>query len=170
LSWSNVTTKFSRFYFYCNVSFIFMFYCHIFTAMHVVIPQKCALPLSCDHNLSLKVTFVSIQNLSTLPTSVATLSTLPSSTTSRTKWYWTPMCFVLEWKVGFLAMCKALWLSQYTIICSFLCLSSSINLCIQIASLHAWVAVMYSSSVVDRATIVCNLDNQLTAPPASVNT
>jgi len=29
---------------------------------------------------------------------------------------------------------------------------------------------MYSVSVVDKATTVCNLDSQLTAAPASVNT
>ena len=39
---------------------------------------------------------------------IFSISTLPSSTTSRTKWYWTLMCFVLEWKAGFLAICKAL--------------------------------------------------------------
>ena len=89
---------------------------------------------------------------------------------SLTKWYCTPICFVLEWKAGFLAICMALWLSQYTEIFYCLCSSSSINLWIQIASLYAWVAAIYLTSIIDKATTICNLDNQLTTPPASMNT
>lgn len=44
---------------------------------------------------------------------------------SRTKWYWTQMCFILEWKAGFLARCKALWLSQNKEMYSCPCSSSS---------------------------------------------
>lgn len=54
--------------------------------------------------------------------------TLPSSTTSYTKWYFTPMCFVLEWNVGFFGMCMTLWLLEDKIIFYFLCPSSSISL------------------------------------------
>jgi len=95
---------------------------------------------------------------------------LLSSITSLTKCYWTPIGFILEWMVGFLAMSKEFWLSQYTIIFCCLCLSSSINLWIQIAFLQALVVVMYSTSTVDKATTICNLDNQLIALFASVNT
>ena len=97
-------------------------------------------------------------------------STLLSSTTSRTKWYCTLICFVLEWKTGFLAISKALWLSQNTRV--FYCLwpSSSNTICIQIASLQACVAAMYSASVVDRGTTACSFETQLTVAPASVNT
>jgi len=54
----------------------------------------------------------------------------------------------------------------------FLRPSSSNYLWIQMASLHTCVATIYPAlaSVVNRATTVCNLDNQLTAPLASVNT
>ena len=96
--------------------------------------------------------------------------TVPFSTTSQKKWYWTPMCLVLEWKVGFLAICKALWLSQNKEILFCLYLSSSNKRLIQITSLQAYVAFMCSASIINKATIVWSFETQLTAPPVIVNT
>ena len=117
-------------------------------------------------NLSILIGFVKASARLTF-VSIFCIFTIPSSTTSWTKWYWTPMCLVLEWKMGFLPICKALWLLQNSEIFSCLCRSSFNNLLIQIASLQAYVVAMYSTFVVDRATTVWSFETQLTTPPVS---
>ena len=48
-------------------------------------------------------------------------------------------------------------------------LSSTLSCLIQMASCAALASAMYSASAVDKATLVCFLLRQLTAPPPIVN-
>jgi hypothetical protein len=50
------------------------------------------------------------------------------------------------------------------------CFNLSSNHRSQTTSLAAWAAVMYSASVLERATALCFFDPQLRAPPASMKT
>jgi len=68
------------------------------------------------------------------------ISNVPSSIFSLTKWYWTLICFVFEWNAGFLARCKALWLSQYREMFTRLCSSSASTIFNHTTSLLACVA------------------------------
>jgi hypothetical protein len=110
---------------------------------------RAAMPIASLHQDNF-TTLTYLVKESIIFSNVSTFSntTLLLSTVSLKKWYYTSICFVLEWYVGFFARNIALWMSQFIFIA--LC-SNPIpehNLCNHTAYLLPWVASMYSASVV----------------------
>ena len=61
------------------------------------------------------------------------------------------------------------WLSMWRVVGEDMsCLSSESKSLSQTASLAAWAPAMYSASVLERVTVGCFLELQLTAPPPKV--
>ena len=97
-------------------------------------------------------------------------TTSPDSTRSRTKWCWMSMCFVRAWCIGFLANPIHPWLSSWMMVTPFWgCPMSASKQQSQMASFVACVAAMYFTSIEDRATVTCHLDDQLTGHPLTRN-
>src|SRR5882672_8729778 len=81
------------------------------------------------------------------------------------------MCFVWLWKTAFFVRDMADWLSTKILIFGTGKIFNSLRkVVIQIASLVADVAAIYSASVLERATESCFFDDQLTALPAIMKT
>ncbi len=68
-------------------------------------------------------------------------------------------------------MAMADWLSMWRVVGEDMsCLSSESKSLSQVASLAVWALVMYSALVLERATVGCFLELQLTVPPPKVKT
>ena len=89
----------------------------------------------------------------------------PFSTLSLRKWYLTSMCFVLEWRTGFLATLMALVLSQKSGTWEHSSPKSLMVYVIQSSWEQQLAAATYSASVVDWATLDCLRDDQETKEP-----
>lgn len=76
----------------------------------------------------------------------------------------------MAWKVEFFAKKIALWLSQQIVIYPTSKLILEHNLFIQMASLEACIAPMYTASIVNIAATSCHLFIQLIAPPNIMKT
>ena len=88
-----------------------------------------------------------------------------SSTASRMKWYQTSICLVHEWYLLSLDNAIAPWLLLLIVIRRSGSLRSlARNVHSHSASFAACAWAMYSASTVDKATICCFLELQLTAP------
>src|SRR6202043_3268956 len=83
----------------------------------------------------------------------------------RMKWCWMSICLVHAWNLLFFVMAIVDMLSSHIVIApGSLAPTSARRLLSQNISLAAIAAAMYSASVLDCATRVCLLDDQLTAP------
>src|SRR5882724_6514833 len=90
---------------------------------------------------------------------------IPSLTVLWMKWKHRSICFVLAWNWPSFDRAMADWLSQLSVIGEESGhVISPRNECNHRASFTVWVVATYSASVVDRATIDCFLELQLTAP------
>jgi len=119
-------------------------------------------------NLIHETTFVSM-SVGLFAVSIFSSKIFPFSIISRTKWNQTLMCLVWEWWTWFFTRKITFWLSQWTSMCSWTILKSSINPYNQIAFLKTSITAMCFVLVVEKATIDCNVDLQLTSPLASIN-
>ena len=86
---------------------------------------------------------------------------LPDWTFSCTKWQFISMCLVYSWNIGFAAMCKVAWLSQYIRAGFGWLISSSLSKDWSQVSSHVALAIaLYSASAEDLETVCCFLDFQ----------
>src|SRR6478672_6487128 len=106
---------------------------------------------------------------SMLPVGMYSNLTSLRATRSRAKWCMTSMCLDRLEMTGFLRILIAAWLSEKRPMVPVVTLSSERSVRNQRASLMADAAAMYSASVVERATVGCRREDQLTMPPLSIN-
>ena len=97
-------------------------------------------------------------------------NTFLSSTISLTKWYCTSICFVLADNQGSFLGILHFGCHNITLYLYVQSLILKHNLCNHTNYFLAWVATMYSTSIVESSTTTCLLLIQLIAPPNRLNT